>query len=324
MLKYSHFLILIVVIITIASAPLTHAFEVNFDIQTDTGNAVEDKQQQEEEKKTICGNVWCINDAHYLFGLSSRNSAVDPCVNDTLEDLDDADEGRHFYSIVEEIYSERLRKVLAARYDEDEDEDSRVVRVMKNTFRQCFNSLHQKKHLQAQNDVKQHLRGLGGAPVLSEWSEESFNSSLYFDIEPHHALNVFLDLAVGRCGDEVCLQRPKERFINFDVDFELAMFNELFESMEEAGDVRSAVEKKRFYLTYREFIKSEMVRDENERIKVKDLKEKFPPHFEVDWLSVINSELFEESRLSEEDEILIAGGVEAMQNLVYFILSERR
>ncbi|KAG5666648.1 hypothetical protein PVAND_014664 [Polypedilum vanderplanki] len=331
-----HFPILVFVVSTLFHLHFTSAIELNFDIQT-SDNTVDDTNKKEENQaaeQSICKNVWCINDAHYLFSVSSQFGSVNPC--DDLEVVDDIKEieNQLFQSIVNEIYHERLRKILATKYDEVKDHGSRVMRVMKNTFRQCFNSLHPTKHLQAQHDIFQHLKGLGSSPLLDnflnltdddeKWNNETFNFNLYFEVEPNHAMKIFFDLEVGRCGENICLKKPNNSWNIFDEEFEAEKLLEIFENGSEFYDeMKSALQRKNFYHIYREFIKSEVKNSDSTFVKIKDLAEKFPLQFNVDWLQIINGELLERSQLTENDEILIESGVEVMQNLVYFMLVER-
>ena len=110
----------------------------------------------EEQNRTFCENYWCTNDADYLFTKSSQYEGIDPCVdfkNFTVGGIIEIDQvnDRKLYrgvqSTVNDIFSQRLRKVLMEKVDANED--NRVVKVVKNTFRKCLKSPHTFRHLDA-------------------------------------------------------------------------------------------------------------------------------------------------------------------------------
>jgi hypothetical protein len=335
---------------------------------------------EQEEMRTYCSNYWCTNDAHYLFTKSSQYPNVDPCVdfkNFTVNQVEEVDvpddrkQFRGFQSITRSTFKERMRKVAAAKFDPIKDQNSRMIRVVKNTFRQCLKSPHVLRHIQAHEDLVDQLRAMGGSPYLSKhvhfnpdkfnvtsdsgqwalwsnrvphdftdedrlWTGGSFNMSKFFELEPATALNTFFNLEVGRCDDNaVCLKRSLSPLDEFTDDHRMFEFNQIREVLRTLDDAfivrpqlrqilvdqiyRPAVERLLNFLTERE----KLLRDSGASsfaIRVGDMCDKFTPKLDIDWLTIINSELLSESRLSADDEITVNLGVEMFQALGHLLV----
>ncbi|KAG5666985.1 hypothetical protein PVAND_014988 [Polypedilum vanderplanki] len=278
---------------------------------------------------------------------------------------DDRQYYRGFIGTVQAKYNERLRKVVAAKFDPIKDENSRVIKIIKNTFSQCLKLKHALRHIQAHKDIVEHLQSLGGSPYLSKhihfnrdkfneatdygiddlwtnnvpnsfnedelWTDEKFYVSRYFEIEPYHAFEVFFDLEIKRCeNDNLCLKKPENSWgLIKDEEKDFDDFKKLLRTLDDAFRMRPqlrkilidqvywpAVRRMRKFLLHRDFILYIYRKKEETKIKIKDLQAVFAETFKIDWLQVINSQLFEESKLTENDEILIEGGIELLQQLV--------
>jgi hypothetical protein len=275
---------------------------------------------------------------------------------------DDRSQNRGFFSIVQAKYFERLRKVVAAKFDPIKDENSRVVKVMKNTFRQCLKSPHVLRHVQAHEDIVAHLQVLGGSPFVSKhvhfnpdkfndkndfgiqaiqrnlvpndftnedelWSGDSFNVTQYFEHQPWHAMVLFFDLVVGRCGDAVCLEKPAESWgYSADDTFEFESYRELLRTLDDAFIMRPqlrqilvdqvyrpSIKRQREFINERVGLQKSHGKSDPTKIRIENLQKMIP---EINWLRVINSDLLNYSKLTESDEILINGGIELLQKLV--------
>jgi hypothetical protein len=333
---------------------------------------------EEEENRNFCNNYWCTNDAHYLFTKSSQYPNVDPCVDfknftvnqvDEVDVPDDREQYRGFLTIGYNKMKERLRKVAAAKFDPIKDHNSRTIKVIKNTFQQCIKTPHVLRHIQAHQDILNHLQVLGGSPYLSKhlhfnpdkfnetsdygrwaiwtnnvpndftdedklWSGSSFNISKYFEHEPFIALNIFFNLEVGRCDGEVCLKQSSKTITKIKDDRKIYLFEQFKEALRTLDDAfimrpqmrqiladqvyRPAVErllKITFHL--QDVLKGS---DQSFRIRVRDMRDKLTPELQIDWMKVINSELFKESRLSEDDEIMVEGAIMEIQGLAKWLL----
>ncbi|KAG5669536.1 hypothetical protein PVAND_017423 [Polypedilum vanderplanki] len=328
---------------------------------------------EEELGRNYCNNYWCTNDAYYLFTKSSQYPNVDPCndfKNFTVDQVvqvdvpDDRFLFRGFLGIIQLKYFERQRKVVAAKFDPIKDENSRVIKIMKNTFSQCLKSKHTLRHIQAHKDIVDHLQSLGGSPYLSKhihfnrdkfneatdygiedlwtnnvpnsfnedelWTGETFNISRYFEDEPYHALLLFFDLEIKRCENDVlCLKKPEESWgyvEKEEIDF--GIYNELLRTLDDAFRMRPqlkkilidqlywpAIKRKRNFFKNRNMILEKFRKEEKTKIKIKNLQVLFPKNFKIDWLTIINSEFFEESKMTENDEILIESGIDLLQKL---------
>ncbi|KAG5685161.1 hypothetical protein PVAND_014353 [Polypedilum vanderplanki] len=329
---------------------------------------------EEELRRSFCNNYWCTNDAHYLFTKSSQYPNVDPCVDfknftvNQVEEVDVPDDRklyRGFFSTVEDKYFERLRKVVAAKFDPIKDENSRIIKIVKNTFSQCLKSKHALRHIQAHKDIVEHLQSLGGSPYLSKhihfnrdkfnettdfgiddlwtnnvpnsfnedelWTGEDFNVSRYFEVEPNYSLNIFFDLGIKRCKNDIlCLLKPESSWSYLkDEEYDFETNKELFRTLDDAFRMGPrlkkllieqvywpAVKRKRNFLKNRNEIMNQYKKNETTNVKIKDLQDALANKLEIDWLQVVNSELFEESKLTENDEIFIEGGTELLQKLM--------
>ncbi|KAG5668209.1 hypothetical protein PVAND_016158 [Polypedilum vanderplanki] len=232
----------------IIAQPSPYSFKNQF-----IGNYSKYVTAEDELRRNYCNNYWCTNDAHYLFTKSSQYPYVDPCVDfknftvNQVEEVDVPDDRTQFLgfnSIIIDAYDERIRKVVAAKFDPIKDENSRIIKIVKNTFSQCLKSKHALRHIQAHKDIVEYLQSLGGSPYLSKhihfnhdkfneatdygiddlwtnnvpnsfnedelWIGETFNVSRYFEIEPWFALNLFFNLEVKRCENgKICLKKPE-------------------------------------------------------------------------------------------------------------------
>ncbi|KAG5669474.1 hypothetical protein PVAND_017361 [Polypedilum vanderplanki] len=364
---YLVFLILSKTFCQISSQPSPFGFKNQF-----IGNTRYVKPE-EEQNRSFCNNYWCTNDAHYLFTKSSQYSNIDPCVdfkNFTIDQIvqvdvpDDRQISRGFTSVIEKTYLERMRKTVAAKFDPIKDENSRVIKIIKNTFNQCLKSKHTLRHIQAHKDIVDYLQSLGGSPYLSKhihfnhdkfneatdygiddlwtnnvpnsfnedelWTGENFNVSKYFEDEPKHALSLFFDLEISRCkNDKICLKKSNIWKANKEKEFEFESYKELLRTLDDAFVMRPqlrkilvkqlykpAVERMRRFVGLRTDLWNEFKLGDFMRVKIKDLQKLSTESFKINWLNVINSELFEESKLTENDEIFIEGNLELLQKLM--------
>ncbi|KAG5668297.1 hypothetical protein PVAND_016244 [Polypedilum vanderplanki] len=353
----------------ISAQPSPYSFKNQF-----IGNYSNYVTAEEELSRNYCNNYWCTNDAHYLFTKSSQYPNVNPCVdfrNFTVDQVvqvdvpDDRLSYRGFAGIVQAKYYERQRKVVAAKFDPIKDENSRIIKIVKNTFNQCLKSKHALRHIQAHKDIVEHLQSLGGSPYLSKhihfnrdkfneatdygiddlwtnnvpnsfnedelWIGEDFNVSRYFEVEPWFSFLLFFDLEIKRCeNDMVCLKDPVYNEYNFNSNEEddFVNYKELLRTLDDAFRMRPqlrkilvdevywpVVKRIRIFLKKRVHLYNEFV-NRPSKIKIKNLQQLNAEKLKIDWLQVINSQLFEESKLTENDEILVEGGIELLQQLV--------
>ena len=115
---------------------------------------------EEANKRDLCASKYCLLDSELLFYAATQNASVDPCVD--FEEFalgtfkkDRAINDRYGLRSMELDVSIlrflTLRKILS---NIDEKNDSRVVKIMKNTYGKCVNSskfkfisLYDKKNL---------------------------------------------------------------------------------------------------------------------------------------------------------------------------------
>ncbi|KAG5669415.1 hypothetical protein PVAND_017302 [Polypedilum vanderplanki] len=367
------FFILLLLLYHSFAQPSPYSFKNQF-----IGNYSNYVTAEEELGRNYCNNYWCTNDAYYLFTKSSQYPNVDPCndfKNFTVDQAiqvdvpDDRNLFRGFAGIAERKYDERQRKTVSAKFDPIKDENSRVIKIMKNTFSQCLKSKHTLRHIQAHKDIVDHLQSLGGSPYLSKhihfnhdkfneatdygiddiwtnnvpnsfnedelWTGENFNVSKYFEDEPKHALSLFFDLEVKRCENDVlCLKKPVESWPYLkNEEYDFGIYNELFRTLDDAFRTGPKVKKilidqvywpaiKRYrnFLKNRNIVLDQFRKKEKTKIKIKDLQLMLAGNFKIDWLQVINSQFFEDSKLTENDEILIEGGIDLLQRLAKFLM----
>ena len=102
---------------------------------------------KEANERDLCTNKYCLFDSELLFYAATQNASVDPCV-----DFKEFSVGTFKkYRAINDRYGLRsldidltllrfhtLQKILASKIDEKTD--SRVVKIMKNTFGKCVNS----------------------------------------------------------------------------------------------------------------------------------------------------------------------------------------
>ncbi|KAG5666869.1 hypothetical protein PVAND_014877 [Polypedilum vanderplanki] len=105
---------------------------------------------------------------------------------DEIDVPDDRLYFRGFFTIIFGKYNEWQRKIVAATFDPIKDENSRKIKVLKNTFNQCLKSKHALRHIQAHKDLVEHLKSLGGSPYLSKhilFNHDKFNEATDYGIE---------------------------------------------------------------------------------------------------------------------------------------------
>ncbi|KAG5667502.1 hypothetical protein PVAND_015481 [Polypedilum vanderplanki] len=330
---------------------------------------------EEELKRNYCNNYWCTNDAHYLFTKSSQYPNVNPCVdfkNFTVNQIDEVDVPddrqwfRGFMTIVENKFLERKRKIVAAKFDPNKDENNRVIKIVKNTFSQCLKSKHALRHIQAHKDIVEHLQSLGGSSFLSKhiyfnrdkfneatdfgiedlwtnnvpenfnedelWTGGNFNINKFFEVEPYHALSLFFDYEIKRCdNDKICFKRSN--LWNYIEDDYFEVFYEFLRTLDDAfrmgpkmkkiliNDVyKPSVRRVQEFMKIRGIILDKHRNKGKTKIIIKSLQFKFSGKLEIDWLKIINSQLFEESKLTENDEIIIDGGIDLLEKLVKILI----
>ncbi|KAG5666868.1 hypothetical protein PVAND_014876 [Polypedilum vanderplanki] len=76
-----------------------------------------------------------------------------------------------------------------------------------------------------------------------------------------------------------------------------------------------SIKRLRKFLKSRDDIKISFNNSEMIKVKLFDLNETLSKILDIDWIQIINNELFEESKLTENDEILIEGGIEMFKSL---------
>lgn len=100
----------------------------------------------EASTRHFCSSKECLVDAEILFLAATQNVTVRPC--DDFKEfalgtfikyraLNDRYQYRGLQSDVDDIYREKLRKVLSTKVKKD---DTRVFKILKNYFGKCVNS----------------------------------------------------------------------------------------------------------------------------------------------------------------------------------------
>lgn len=233
---------------------------------------------------------------------------------------------------------ERNRKVLSAKVT---GSDNRIVKVVKGTYQKCLKSQHTFRHLEAHRDAIEYLEELGGSPYLSKhksfnpnrfdaavdykvdkfpvnldsWNQSSFNLMDLFLKEPHHAMAVLLNLYVGRCNeDDLCMRISNEwTFVDLP-NFFYEVLKDLLEGLEDYFQL--SPQHKEFlmnnvflpaasnvdtFMKTRVEIEQEFESESAKMVKIKELK----GIGGIDWLEVINQQLLNVSKVTEDDEILL-------------------
>ena len=102
---------------------------------------------KEANERDLCTNKYCLFDSELLFYAATQNASVDPCVDfkefsvgtfKKYRAIDDRFGFRGLDLDLDDLRLETIRKLLASKIDEKND--SRVVKIMKNTFGKCVNS----------------------------------------------------------------------------------------------------------------------------------------------------------------------------------------
>ena len=101
----------------------------------------------ETNERDLCTSKYCLLDSQLLFYAATQNASVDPCVDfkefslgtfDKYRAINDRYGIRSMKLERELLKYETIRKILSKNIDEKND--SRVVKIMKNTFRKCVDS----------------------------------------------------------------------------------------------------------------------------------------------------------------------------------------
>lgn len=102
--------------------------------------------EEEESMRDFCNSKECLVDSEILFLAATQNSTVHPCDDFKkfalgtfikYRALNDRYQYRGLQSDVEDIYREKLRKVLSSKVNKD---DTRMFKVLKNYFGKCVQS----------------------------------------------------------------------------------------------------------------------------------------------------------------------------------------
>lgn len=155
--------------------------------------------------------------------------------------------------------------------------------------------------------------GLGGSPILSNvtWNEDSFDIARLFKSEPDFALRLFLCHRLMRCEDP---RNSSQHILCFKYDAYLAY--DVFE-IDDASYILKHLKHLNLDLDFvrnRLSMQKEFLQEQDEEqitdktkfkiLQIKELSMEFPGT-PINWLEMINSQLFSDSQITEDDEILI-------------------
>jgi hypothetical protein len=290
---------------------------------------------EKEAERNFCETKLCLLDSHDLIYSATQNASVKPC--DDFKEFAlgtfikyRANNDRYpyvgFTADVEKAHAEKKRKVLTAKVN---DKDMRITKMMKKFFANCVSSDFVRKN--GVREMREYLKSIG-LSFYPETDQSAVNITKLFEDEPNKALNVFLRHYLTRTtfmNKEVLALKS---WIFFEPELSFGayqdMFYEMFEIYRNKSSDKFKAEFKdigerslKFYtLQVNLFntwgkknlkpiflIKQAALRGSKTNrtmFAIKDLK-RLTPNLKIDWLKVINELLLSESKLTENDEILV-------------------
>lgn len=161
-----------------------------------------------------------------------------------------------------------------------------------------------------EDEMMNFLKQLGGSPFVTNgnWTGESFKPFDLFGSEPFHSLYLFLGHKLTKLEES---STSKSLYFEADNGWTYKTFVKLV-TMDvlkkfKKNDIveQTAIHDFLGFLTQKSEIESKlMTKPEPEIFYIKELKDKISS--QIDWLNVINKLLTMDSRVTEDDQILIA------------------
>lgn len=159
----------------------------------------------------------------------------------------------------------------------------------------------------------------------NNWKPGEFNFKKIIQAEPAHFLSVFMGLQVSRCQNHICLEIHKKNPWNwrdsdsYSHDNYLTLFEDLEDHYVVAPQFKKILREKMFEPPLRKLRK--FLKNRNKILeKYKNMEKKVVKGgnlgLSLDWRDVINSQLMEGSRISEEDLVMIQGGPKMLVELI--------
>lgn len=102
---------------------------------------------EEAANRELCKTKYCVSDGELLFYAATQNDSVDPCSDfkefamGTFIELRATNDRYREIGLISDTkqnHDERKRKLIAKEIDDEND--SRMIKVVKNFFNQCVNS----------------------------------------------------------------------------------------------------------------------------------------------------------------------------------------
>lgn len=176
------------------------------------------------------------------------------------------------------------------------------------------------------NDITAHLMKLGGSPLLANgtWDDESYNIKTLFLLEPGFALKFLFNQILARCEDprnvsQEILCFKKDEDFKFAPEFESDVIDILKPLKLNTMVMETGVKNLMNFMREKEAIQNKSSEDDSTVVTIKDLSEIIS--IPIGWLEFINSLLFSNSQIEEDEEIMISN-LEVMKALGKLLMNE--
>lgn len=152
-----------------------------------------------------------------------------------------------------------------------------------------------------------------------------FNIKALFEQEPGHAMFVFMDLDFVLCKDPrnessfiLCFEMTNDWSANTRYESDMMKILSKFKLDDSVEKIM--INHLNDFLLLKKPLQDRFKESEKpDVLKIIQLNKKFP-HFNLDWLKMINSQRFKKSQLTDDDEIWIKNP-ELIQNLLDLIVN---
>lgn len=264
--------------------------------------------KEEATERDLCRTKYCLLDANSLLVAATQNKSVRPC-DDFKEfalgtflryrSVSDRDPYNGFFRDLENVYVERLRKVLAAP---EYDTDTQVIRGMKDFFAKCVSSDFVNKN--GEREIREYALSLG-LSFFPQSNQAEFNLTNYIEQAPAEALPTlfFTELVVKDDPDPTKrpfllkikeLEEMELRISSYaDMLFDMnKIFQNLSYSEEFKKEFRDIANKQLDFYKLLDQEKKKSIIGENEtRLMSIDELNRLTSSLNIDWLKVLNNQL---------------------------------
>ena len=157
------------------------------------------------------------------------------------------------------------------------------------------------------------------------WNSSNFNLTKLFHHEFNHAFSVFMNYKLTRCNQILCFNiDPKNQWNwNDRENFSYDSYKEMLENLEDHYIIGpqfrlilkeqmfdpASEELKKFLMKRNEIVEN-YKSNENKFLRIEELYEE---NFPIDWIKVINQQLFKGSQVNKTQMIMIEGGLNLMR-----------